>query len=98
MPQAARVGDMHSCPLSNPGSGNPHTGGPVMPPGIMNVLIEGKPAAIVGNMCTCAGPPDTISLGSKTVLINGQGAARVGDTTAHGGQISAGAGSVLIGG
>jgi len=98
MPFAARVGDMHTCPMVNPGSGNPHTGGPIMPPGIINVLIEGKPAATVSNMCTCAGPPDTISKGSASVLINGQQAARVGDTTAHGGQIAVGAASVMIGG
>ena len=84
--------------MVNPGSGSPHTGGPVMPPGIHNVIIEGMPAATVGNMCTCAGPPDTIAAGSATVQINGQPAARLGDMTAHGGQIVAGAGSVMIGG
>lgn len=89
---------MHTCPMTNPGSGNPHTGGPVMPPGVVNVLIESMPAATVGNLCTCAGPPDTIAAGSASVLINGMQAARVGDTTAHGGQITAGAGSVIIGG
>jgi uncharacterized Zn-binding protein involved in type VI secretion len=98
MPPAARVGDMHSCPMTNPGSGNPHTGGPIMPPGVPNVMIEGSPAATVGNMCTCAGPPDSIMKGSATVTINGKPAARVGDTTAHGGQITVGAGTVTIGG
>jgi uncharacterized Zn-binding protein involved in type VI secretion len=68
-----------------------------MPPGIVTVLIEGKPAATVGNMCTCVGPPDVITQGSATVLINGQPAARMGDMTAHGGQIIAGAATVLIG-
>ena len=83
--------------MSTPG-GSPHTGGPIMPPGIVNVLIEGKAAATAGNLCTCAGPPDSISGGSATVLINGQRAARMGDMTAHGGQITAGAGTVQIGG
>lgn len=97
MPFAARVGDIHTCPIAVVGT-PPHVGGPVMPPGIVNVLIEGKPAATVGNLCTCTGPPDSIAMGSVTVLINGQQAARVGDITAHGGQIIAGAGTVMIGG
>lgn len=89
---------MHTCPIPLVGTTPPHVGGPVMPPGIINVLIENKPAATVGSLCTCTGPPDSIVLGSMTVLINGQQAARVGDTTAHGGQIIAGAGTVTIGG
>mgnify|MGYP001795962697 CR=1 FL=1 len=89
---------MHTCPMVNPGSGTPHVGGPVMPAGVPTVLIEGMPAATVGSLCTCAGPPDSIVIGSATVMIGGQPAARMGDTTAHGGQIVAGAASVLIGG
>lgn len=61
------------------------------------VTIEGKPAAVVGDMCTCTGPPDSILMGSQTVLIGGKPAARVGDPTAHGGQIILGAATVLIG-
>lgn len=96
MPGAARVGDMHTCPMVNPG-GAPHVGGPVMPPGSPTVLIEGMPAAVMGSMCTCAGPPDSILAGSATVLIGGQPAARMGDTTAHGGQIVLGSLTVIIG-
>jgi uncharacterized Zn-binding protein involved in type VI secretion len=48
-------------------------------------------------MATCAGPPDTITLGSATVLIGGKPAARMGDSTAHGGTIVAGLATVLIG-
>ncbi len=97
MPAAARVGDNHSCPLTNPGSGNPHTGGPIMPPGTVTVMIGGQPAATVGDMCTCAGPPDTIAKGSLTVTIGGKPAARMGDKTAHGGSITAGCQTVEIG-
>lgn len=96
MPQAARVGDMHTCPMQNPGP-SPHVGGPVMPPGVPTVLIGGMPAATVGNLCTCAGPPDSIVMGSQTVLIGGKPAARMGDTTAHGGQIIIGCPTVIIG-
>jgi uncharacterized Zn-binding protein involved in type VI secretion len=99
MPLAARVGDNHSCPLTNPPPTNsPHTGGPIMPPGVPAVLIGGQPAATVGNQCVCAGPPDSIAKGSATVKIGGKPAARQGDTTAHGGSITAGCPTVMIGG
>lgn len=93
---AARVGDMHVCPMVN--GTVPHVGGPVMPPGCPTVLIAGMPAARVGDMLVCTGPPDTIIKGSATVLIGGMPAARVGDTTAHGGTIVAGCPTVIIGG
>jgi uncharacterized Zn-binding protein involved in type VI secretion len=56
------------------------------------------PAARVGDMLTCVGPPDVILLGSFTVLIGGQPAARMGDMTAHGGAIVLGLPTVMIGG
>lgn len=95
MPGAARVGDMHVCPMSD---AKPHVGGPVTGPGAATVLIENMPAAVVGDMCTCAGPPDSIIKGSATVLIGGMPAARMGDQTAHGGSIVLGSFTVIIGG
>ena len=96
---AARVGDMHVCPMLTPGVPPiPHVGGPVMPPGTPTVFISGQPAATFGDMCLCTGPPDSIVMGSATVLIGGKPAARMGDTTAHGGVITLGAPNVLIGG
>jgi uncharacterized Zn-binding protein involved in type VI secretion len=92
---AARVSDMHTCPMVT--GVVPHVGGPILPPGVPTVLISGLPAAAVGDMCTCNGPPDTITKGSLTVLIGGRPAARVGDQTAHGGIITHGAPTVLIG-
>jgi uncharacterized Zn-binding protein involved in type VI secretion len=62
------------------------------------VLIGGLPAARVGDMLVCVGPPDSIVKGSGTVMIGGMPAARMGDTTAHGGQIMLGALNVMIGG
>ena len=96
MPPAARVGDMHTCPMVT--GVVPHVGGPILPPGAMTVLIAGLPAARVGDMCTCAGPPDSIVKGSMTVMIKGQPAARMGDMTAHGGVITLGAPTVNING
>ncbi len=86
---------MHVCPMVT--GTVPHVGGPVMPPGEPTVLIAGMPAARVGDMATCTGPPDTIVVGSGTVFIGGMPAARLGDQTAHGGSILMGEPTVLIG-
>jgi uncharacterized Zn-binding protein involved in type VI secretion len=96
MPPAARVGDMHVCPMSD--GPKPHVGGPILPAGCPTVLIGGMPAARFGDMATCASAPDIIVQGSATVLIGGVPAARLGDTTAHGGKIVAGLPTVMIGG
>ena len=92
---AARIGDMHVCPLVTVLV--PHVGGPVLPPGGLTVLIGGMPAARVGDMAVCCGPPDVIALGSFTTLIAGMPAARLGDVTAHGGAIVMGHPTTLIG-
>lgn len=95
---AARITDMHTCPMVTPGTPPvPHVGGPVIGPGVPTVLIGGMPAAVLGDSCTCVGPPDTIILGSTGVMIGGKPAARMGDMTAHGGVISVGCPTVLIG-
>lgn len=99
MPAAARVSDMHQCPMQTPGVPPiPHVGGPILPSGPPTVLIANLPAATVGCSCVCVGPPDSIVKGSTTVTINGQPAARMGDSTAHGGSIVAGCPTVQIGG
>ena len=94
MPPAARVSDMHVCPRWT--GLIPHVGGPVIPPGCPTVLIGGLPAARVGDMCACAGPPDVIAMGSTSVLIGGMPAARMGDMTAHGGVIVMGCFTVMF--
>jgi uncharacterized Zn-binding protein involved in type VI secretion len=85
MPPAARITDLHACPMVTPG----------LPP---TVLIGKLPASVVGDNATCVGPPDVIVKGSATVMIGGKPAARVGDTTAHGGSVVMGLPTVLIGG
>jgi len=95
---AARLTDLHTCPMVTPGVPPiPHVGGPITGPGIPNVLIGGMPAATIGDMCVCVGPPDVIAMGSTGVLIGGKPAARMGDQTAHGGMIAIGCPTVLIG-
>ena len=97
---AARLTDMHTCPMQTPAvpSPIPHVGGPITGPGVATVLIAKMPASVVGDMAICVGPPDTIAKGSATVMIGGRPAARMGDTTAHGGTIAVGCPNVLIGG
>lgn len=95
MPPAARITDMHVCPLVTVLV--PHVGGPILPPCEPTVLIGGLPAARITDMLTCVGPPDIIVMGSPTVLIGGLMAARIGDPTAHGGVIVLGCFTVMIG-
>jgi uncharacterized Zn-binding protein involved in type VI secretion len=93
---AARLTDMHVCPMFD--GPKPHVGGPITTPGAPTVIIGGLPAARVGDMATCAGPPDFIAPpGAPTVFIQGRPAARMGDMTVHGGRIILGCFTVLIG-
>ncbi len=90
MPLAARLGDATN------------HGGAVAGPGAPNVLIGGKPAAVVGDTHLCSvpqpHPPSVFSHGSMTVKIGGRAALRVGDTAGCGAQVTQGAAGVLIGG
>lgn len=93
MPQAARIND----PTGHPGM--------VSGPGVPIVLIGGMPAAVVGDLHTCAmpplggpHPPTPFMKGSITVFIGGRPALRVGDMSGCGAPIVAGAPNVLIGG
>ena len=95
MPPAARIGDMHVCPMVT--GVVPHVGGPIAV-GFPNVMIGMMPAARQTDMVTCVGPPDVIAMGSTTVLIGNLPAARMLDPTAHGGMIVMGCPTVIIGG
>ena len=95
MPPAARISDMHVCPMVT--GTVPHVGGPVSV-GEPTVLIGMMPAARTSDMCVCVGPPDTIAKGSSSVLIGNKPAARLGDSTVHGGTIVVGDPTVIIGG
>jgi uncharacterized Zn-binding protein involved in type VI secretion len=90
----ARIGDMHTCPLSD--GPKPHVGGPIVF-GWPTVLIGSVPASRFGDFATCIGPPDTISRGAITVRIGKKAAARQTDQTAHGGLVVIGFPTVLIG-
>jgi len=95
---AARVTDMHTCPMVTPGTPPvPHVGGPILPTCSTNILIGNLPAARVTDKALCVGPTDVIIKGSASVLFNNLPAARMGDTTVHGGVIVSGMFTVLIG-
>lgn len=92
---AARLTDMHVCPMVT--GLVPHVGGPIAGPGCPTVLVGGLPAARVGDVVVCVGPPDMIAMGSFTVLIGGMPAAQLGSLCAHGGTVVIGCPTVLIG-
>ncbi len=96
MPPAARVTDMHVCPMVT--GIVPHVGGPILPPCAPTVMTVKLPQARVTDLATCVGPPDMIAKGSATVMVMKLPAARMGDMTAHGGSIILGAPTVIIGG
>ena len=87
MPPAARITDLHTCPMVT--GIVPHVGGPITPPCSINVIIGGLNAARLADMAVCVGPLDVIAKAASTVLINGLPAARLTDLTIHGGVITA---------
>ena len=90
MPPAARLTDLHACPI--------HGGGPIAPPCHPTTIIGFLPAARLTDLCICLGVPiDVIVKGSPTVIIGFLPAARIGDSTAHGGAIVMGCPTVIIG-
>ena len=92
---AAVAGNFCICPVCDP---KPHVGGAIIPSGNRTVIINGMPAAIVGDIVACAGPPPhKIQSGSATVQIQGQPASRLGDSTSHGGKVIMGSLTVFIG-
>ncbi|MCT4603438.1 MAG: PAAR domain-containing protein [Marinifilum sp.] len=91
----ATLGSNHACPMVT--GTTPHVGGPIIGPGASNVLVNGRPVALMGDTCMCTGTPDTIIEGEPTVLINGVPVATVGCKTAHGGVVIEGDATVIIG-
>ncbi len=90
----ATVGSMHICPMC---SGTvPHVGGPISGPGAPNILANGKPIALIGDMCVCVGPPDVIAQGHPLVKANGVPVVCMGDLTAHGGSVAGGEPNITI--
>jgi uncharacterized Zn-binding protein involved in type VI secretion len=95
---AARMGDMHVCPMATPGTPPiPHVGGPILM-GAPTVLTGKMMQARATDPALCVGPPDTIAMGSMTVMVCKMPAARLGDTCIHGGTVVMGLPTVLIGG
>lgn len=95
---AARLFDMHVCPMQTPAVVPiPHVGGPIMGPGVPNVLVGGMPVSVIGDTCMCVGPPDVVSSGATSVTVSGRFMSTViSSMTAHGGKIVAGCFTVMV--
>ena len=92
MPAAARVGDTTT------------HGGSIVGPGAATVTIGGQPAALAGDMHSCAlgsnvHPPATpFPMGSSSVTIGGVPALRTSDACGCGAMAAVGCPTVTIGG
>lgn len=93
MGPAARITDLTAHP------------GTIAGPGVPTVLINGLPAAVAGDLHTCAFPPPApphpptpFAIGSKTVFIGARPALRIGDLSGCGAPIISGSINVIIGG
>jgi uncharacterized Zn-binding protein involved in type VI secretion len=90
MQPVAIIPGNHVCPI--------HIGGVIAPLGVPKILVKGMPIALVGDICICPSPiPNMIIAGSTKVFVGGRPVARVGDPTAHGGTLTVGIPTVLIG-
>jgi len=92
---AARLGDNHQCPKRT--ATIAHKGGPILT-GSQDVFINGRPVARLTDQIHCRIETDQITQGAPGVTINGIPAARLADASQHGGVITTGAASVMIGG
>lgn len=88
---AARLGEDHTCPMSN------HVGGPVTAPGEPSVLLGGRAAARYSDMAACHGAVDAINDGNATVFIGKLPASRKVDGTEHKGLVVTGFDRVQLG-
>ena len=84
---AARLSDIHACPIPGHGSNPIAVGSP-------DVLFNNLPAARVGDSSSCGG---AVAQGEGTVLVNGKPVAFLGSPTTHGGSIVTGSGDILVG-
>ena len=112
MPEAARLGDTVYGITSGEHNGHtpPHSAsaftGTISGDCSGNVIINGRPAAMVGSITTesdecCGTSQGSVAVGSTSVYINGRPAARLGDIlSAHSGTgvVDSGSGNVIIGG
>lgn len=94
---AARLTDQHVCPAIT--GVVPHLGGPITGPAMPTVIVCGLPASRLADFAVCLGGPDTVAMGSTSVLLGGLPATRILDSTIHGGLVlGPGCLTVLIGG
>lgn len=88
------VNSMHVCPMVT--GMTSHVGGPVVGPGCPGILIDGQPISVIGDMCTCVGPPDTVIQGCSGILADGVPIVIQNSMTAHGGMVTQGVAGVMV--
>lgn len=89
--RAARVGDPHDCPKHSRSID-------IKGPGAQTILIEGKPAALVGDIVDCRLARDgTLTTGHVHVAFQGKQPATFGSSTSHGGVVTGAATTVVLG-
>jgi len=86
---AARMNDPQLCRSHGPAP---------LTDGALNVRINSLPAVRAGDAFQCGGCPNRVQTGASTVTFGGEFAARLTDTSDHGGRIVLGAANVVIGG
>ena len=90
-----RMFDNHVCPMIT--GVVPHVGGPIMTPCVPTVIVMNMPCSVMGDMAICTGPPDTVVMGSPTVMAMGKPVTRITSSCAHGGiVVGPGAPTVLV--
>ena len=95
MPAATRIGDADV----------PHCSGMVRAEGSPNVFVNGIPWSRQGDVNTthllppvpCPAHAAPIAIGSTTVIVNGKGAGRIGDSISGCTQVAAGSPNVFAG-
>ena len=93
---AVTFGSLHICPLCT--GPVPHVGGPVTGPGAVGVFHNNKPAAVVGDLCTCVGaPPAVIVSGQPGIFHSGAPAVAMNGMTSHGGTFATGEPNITYG-
>ena len=93
---AVTFGSLHICPLCTGPA--PHVGGPVTGPGAVGVFHNNKPAAVVGDLCTCVGaPPAVIVSGQPGIFHSGAPAVAMNGMTSHGGTFATGEPNIMYG-
>ncbi len=74
----------------------PHVGGVILETTAVNIIVGIFPAAVIGSMAMCIGPPANVVDGSPTFLADCDPVAIMLSSTDHGGMVLEGEPTVLF--